>query len=330
MKLLLLIDADDASVLEEFYSGLHKKIGSVDLRRLNKDEQNRLKLYFDSVELGRYDRIVLQLDFDALSKQLKFLQTLPNLVFIDNVAHQDVGGDSRKERHLTFYKRIPWARVVVTSYTILERFQAGGLDVCCAPKGFDSVRSKNQNFRKKMDFELLDDANSRRRHFLELVKETYPTAALINYSLELSFEDLIKYTPEYKHTNLLEMDLDELYLTVCPDIGIAEYRGRVFEAMSCGQVVMCYDQGEAENRYLGLADEDNVVLFRSFPEFQEKVTRLLTKPSLARKIAFTGQALAKANHQQFDLGVKAAKCIATEMRDPTDYKLGISAFGIHF
>ncbi len=62
--------------------------------------------------------------------------------------------------------------------------------------------------------------------------------------------------------------------------------------MACGCVLFAYDQGEAENRALGLEDMRNVVLYDSIPTLQAKLRQLREDPALAAFIATNGRELA--------------------------------------
>ncbi|WP_202985136.1 glycosyltransferase, partial [Klebsiella pneumoniae] len=86
--------------------------------------------------------------------------------------------------------------------------------------------------------------------------------------------------------------LNRIRFFVSADVGMGEYMIKNFEAMACGCVLLAYDQGEEENRALGLQDMHNVVFYDSIPTLQEKLRRLRANPELARQIAENGRHLA--------------------------------------
>ncbi|MCY1413395.1 Glycosyl transferases group 1 [compost metagenome] len=86
--------------------------------------------------------------------------------------------------------------------------------------------------------------------------------------------------------------LNRIRFFVSADVGMGEYMIKNFEAMACGCVLLAYDQGEEENRALGLQDMHNVVFYDNIPTLQEKLRRLRANPELARQIAENGRHLA--------------------------------------
>lgn len=336
MKILLLLGEGEHNTLpDEFYSGLHKKIGSVDLRRLGQEEQAQLKLYFTtSVNLNKYDRVVMNIDFDVLPAQLKFLQSIHSLVFIDSFASHDRRDGVYKNRHLNFYKQIPWARIIVNSFFIMSNYLQAGLDVCCVPKGYSSTA----NFRqRRLDSTAtpVDEGNiftdrEQRQRFLDLVVKDYQGARIIGRHAEITLVDVLYpgYKEEQGVVSSLGQMLSSIRLVIFPDINRGEYRTRLFEAMADGALVLSYNHGDIENRQLGLIDMKNIVLFNYYQEFRNKMVTLADRPDVAGTIADEGRKLVEKNYRQYDLGIKAAEYIAEPTREPEAFRLGLSVFGI--
>lgn len=86
--------------------------------------------------------------------------------------------------------------------------------------------------------------------------------------------------------------LNRIRFFVSADVGMGEYMIKNFEAMACGCVLLAYDQGERENEALGFRDMENIVLYRSVADIQEKLAILRLDTALAERIARSGQALA--------------------------------------
>ena len=86
--------------------------------------------------------------------------------------------------------------------------------------------------------------------------------------------------------------LNRIRFFVSADVGMGEYMIKNFEAMACGCVLLAFDQGEAENRALGLQDMHNVVLYGSIAQLQAKLKVLRADEALVRRIATNGRDLA--------------------------------------
>lgn len=337
MKILLLLGEGEHNTLpDEFYSGLHKQIGSVDLRRLKQEEQAQLKSYFgNSVSLGKYDRVVMNISFEVLPAQLKFLQSIHSLVFIDSQASHDKRDGLYKNQHLNFYKQIPWARVIVNNYSIMSTYLQAGLDTCCVPKGYSSATNFRQ--RNTEDNTALSPAEgnvftdrAQRQRFLDLIIKDYPGSRIVGRHAQITLVDVLYpgYKEEQGVVSSLGQMLSSIRLIIFPDISRGEYRSRIFEAMADGALVLSYNHGDIENRYLGLIDMKNIVLFSYYQEFRDKMTALADRPDIASTIADEGRKLVEKNYRQYDLGIKAAEYIATPTREPDAFRLGLSVFGI--
>ncbi|MNH15519.1 hypothetical protein D3C81_834370 [compost metagenome] len=83
---------------------------------------------------------------------------------------------------------------------------------------------------------------------------------------------------------------------------MGEYMIKNFEAMACGCVLLAFDQGEEENRALGLQDMHNVVFYDSIPTLQEKLRALRADPALAQRIAENGRHLAVSRFSFGEVG----------------------------
>ncbi|PIE46233.1 MAG: hypothetical protein CSA44_00690 [Gammaproteobacteria bacterium] len=183
MKVLLLVDDRLDFPLGEFYQGLHKQIGSVDIRRLNLNEQSFVKNYFAAhVDLNKFDRILMQLDFGLLSKQVNFFKDIEYVVFFHNNAfsgEQHQVGNSKQ--YLKFYRRLPWARIITSNYTVMQTFHDNGLDVECIPRGYHSCyRSVNHVER---DIPLLVSAaveNPIQQAFFQEILKAFPEAQVLD------------------------------------------------------------------------------------------------------------------------------------------------------
>ena len=96
--------------------------------------------------------------------------------------------------------------------------------------------------------------------------------------------------------------LNRIRFFVSADVGMGEYMIKNFEAMACGCVLLAFDQGEEENRALGLQDMHNVVFYDSIPTLQEKLRSLRADPALAQRIAENGRHLAVSRFSFGEVG----------------------------
>lgn len=319
MKTLILIKEDTFQTYNDLYIGFHKAIGSVDMRRLDELAESDLRAYFDShVETEKYDRIVLHLHFEYLTSQLKFLATLPGLVFIDRLTSFD--SVESHDQHMKFYKKIPWARVILTSYNLMEKYQAHGLDAWAVPKGYNSSVFNQVTRKRKTDIGLINNRfvksekyphQQQQAQFIKKLIADYPNTVIAEALSESAYVNF----------------LHSIQMLVCPDIGAGEYLHKTFEAMACGVMVMAFDQGETENAAIGLSDLDNIVLFRDYTEFQQKLELLSNHKEFIHKIAQNGQQLVQTKYPYITVGESIATLVAAEMRRPEDFQTGIKIFG---
>lgn len=318
MKVLLLMNEDSEDIYGEFYSGLHKQIGSVDYRRIGDFEQENLKKYFkEHVDLTKYDRIIFDLHFLIMAPQARFFRQLDNIVFIDYTACFDEMLDSPHYlQHTRFYKKLPWSRVITSSYQAMDRLQSEGIDAWCVPEGYSTQKYANANLKRDISLVLIDnkftESSRDRVDFMEALKTRHPQVVI---------EDNVSGNTSR---------LNRARMAICADMGAGEYGGKVFSAMASGCLVFSYNQGRDESLHMGLLDMENIVLFSDFDDFQEKLDYLNQYPDIIEKIAKEGQDFAVAHHQQMNLGRQAGKYIAATMRKMSDYRKGFSAFGYHF
>lgn len=172
---------------------------------------------------------------------------------------------------------------------VSERLRQEGFDAVFVPKGYDE--------------QLLADQGRERDIELAFVGSTKSVAYSGRKALldELGrVENLVvtrtKSGEDYCNT------LNRIRFFVSADVGMGEYMIKNFEAMACGCVLLAYDQGEAENRALGLEDMHNVVLYDSIPMLQEKLRILRADPSLAQRIAENGRRLSVSRFSFAEVG----------------------------
>ncbi|MHC6227727.1 glycosyltransferase family protein [Pseudomonas sp. X10] len=279
MKVLFLVQKEQRAILDRLYDGVAAHC-DCDLRWLSSEDQRNLRRYFKrEVDVEQYDRIVFFLRFKQEIRQASFIRTVPNLVILEHDAYQNYIPCKYTGKFSAHYRKLPWARVISSGYMVSERLRQEGFDAVFVPKGYDE--------------QLLSDQGRERDIELAFVGSTKSVAYSGRKALldELGqVENLVvtrtKSGEDYCNT------LNRIRFFVSADVGMGEYMIKNFEAMACGCVLLAYDQGEEENRALGLQDMHNVVLYNSIPQLQEKLQVLRADPAMAERIAANGRELA--------------------------------------
>ena len=282
MKVLMLVQADHGSSdFQTLYNEMGKGFDFFDLRWLTSKEQKNLKRYFEEeVVISNYDRIVCVIRFKKEIKQVAFLRKLQNLVFLEYDACQNYMMSSKYRgvfsRH---YKKIPRARVISSGFTVSEKLKKEGIDAVFVPKGYDD--SVIYDLNKKRDIELGFVGSIRSKTYIER---------------RLFLEDLAKdeglRIEKTKPGIPYNIMLNRIKYFISADIGIGEYMQKNIEAMAAGCIVFAYDQGDLENKALGLVDMHNVVLYKNKDDLLARIRTIKGDSYLASRIVDNAKELA--------------------------------------
>jgi len=279
MKVLFLVQKEQRAILDRLYDGVAANC-ECDLRWLSSDEQRNLRRYFkDEVQAERYDRIIFFLRFKQEIRQAAFIRTVPNLVILEHDAYQNYIPCKYTGKFSAHYRKLPWARVISSGYTVSQRLREEGFDAVFVPKGYDEQLLTDQGRERDIELAFVGSTNSvaysGRKALLDELGQ-----------LENLVVTRTKSGEDYCNT------LNRIRFFVSADVGMGEYMIKNFEAMACGCVLLAYDQGEQENRALGLEDMHNVVFYRDIPTLRGKLRILREDPALAARIAANGRELA--------------------------------------
>ncbi|ATR81485.1 glycosyltransferase [Pseudomonas sp. HLS-6] len=279
MKVLFLVQKEQRAILDRLYEGVAEHC-ECDLRWLTSADQRNLRAYFRrEIDVSQYDRIIFFLRFKQEIRQVGFIRTVPNLVILEHDAYQNYIPCKYTGAFSKHYRKLPWARVISSGYMVSERLRQEGFDAVFVPKGYDQQLLADQGRERDIELAFVGSTNS--------VAYSGRKALLDELA---QVENLVvtrtKSGEEYCDT------LNRIRFFVSADVGMGEYMIKNFEAMACGCVLLAYDQGDAENRALGLQDMHNVVLYGSIPQLQEKLNILRADPALAQRIAANGRDLA--------------------------------------
>ena len=299
MKVLLLVQKEQRAILDRLYEGIAAQC-ECDLRWLSSAQQRDLRSYFRrEIDVARYDRIVFFLRFKQEIRQAGFVRTVPNLVILEHDAYQNYIPCKYTGKFSAHYRRMPWVRVLCSGFVVSQRLRSEGFDVVFVPKGYDQYLLADQGLARDINLGFVGSVNSvaynGRKALLDELGQV---------------EDLLvtrtKSGEEYCQT------LNRIRFFASADVGMGEYMIKNFEAMACGCVLLAYDQGEAENRALGLRDMHNVVFYTTIAQLQAKLAVLRADPSLAAHIAQNGRELAV---EQFSFAAIGRR-IVEDMRAP--------------
>ncbi|MBA1202907.1 glycosyltransferase family 1 protein [Pseudomonas capeferrum] len=289
MKVLFLVQKEQRAILDRLYDGVAAHC-DCDLRWLSSEEQRDLRGYFTrEVDVERYDRIVFFLRFKQEIRQVAFIRSVPNLVILEHDAYQNYIPCKYTGKFSAHYHKLPWARIISSGFTVSERLRQEGFDAVFVPKGYDEQLLTDQGRERDIDLAFVGStrsvAYSGRKALLDELSKVENLVVTRTNSGE-----------DYCNT------LNRIRYFVSADVGMGEYMIKNFEAMACGCVLLAYDQGEAENRALGLRDMHNVVLYQSIGQLQEKLKLLRADPSLSARIAAEGRQLAISRFSFAEVG----------------------------
>ncbi|MBB1607583.1 MULTISPECIES: glycosyltransferase [unclassified Pseudomonas] len=301
MKVLFLVQKEQRAILDRLYDGIAEHC-DCDLRWLSSDEQANLRRYFrEQVDVSRYDRILFFLRFKKEMRQASFIASVPNLVILEHDAYQNYIPCKYTGKFSAHYRRMPWARVISSGAVVARRLREEGFDAVFVPKGYDQ--------------DLLHDLGRERDIELAFVGSTGSVAYSGRKALldELGKVENLLVTKTNSGEDYLNT-LNRIRFFVSADVGMGEYMIKNFEAMACGCVLFAYDQGEEENRALGLADMRNVVFYRDIPELRRKLQVLREDPELAARIAAQGRLLAEEGFGFSQIGARIVEAMTPPLR----------------
>lgn len=301
MKVLFLVQKEQRVILDRFYDSICRHLGDCELRWLTSREQDNLKQYFQNIDVDAYERIIFFLRFKKEIRQVRFIQSIPNLVILEHDAFQNYIAGKYRGKFSKHYYKLPWARVICSGYEVTQKLCSEGFDVEFVPKGYDQALLGNRGLERDIELGFLGSIGNqmygKRRSLLEALAEQ---------------ENLV-VTRTQSGDEYVAM-LNRIRIFVGADVGFGEYMIKNFEAMACGCLLLTWNQGEQENRALGFRDMENVVLYSSIDELREKLVLLRTTPGMAESIASAGQRLVEQYYSWEVLGGKVAKAVQLPLR----------------
>jgi glycosyltransferase involved in cell wall biosynthesis len=305
MKVLLLVQKEQRVILDRLYESVAGH-SDCEVRLLEKSQQASLKRYFDDyVDQAHFDRIVLFLRVKLQLRQASFIRTIDNLVFLEHDACQNYYSGKYQGAYSKFYSRMPWARVISSGYEVARRLRGEGFDAVFVSKGYDQVLLKDFHLTRDIELAFIGSTKNQIYRGRSAMLESIAAHEKLNVMRTESGEDYLKM-------------LNRIRFFLSADVDMGEYMIKNFEAMACGCVLFAYDQGESENRALGLVDMENIVLYRTAQELSQKLAVLRSAPDLVNRIACAGKQLAEQHYTFYKVGARIVEALRPDLRPRPD------------
>jgi glycosyltransferase involved in cell wall biosynthesis len=303
MKVLFLVQEQQRSIFDTWYDAICDGFDKCELIRVSSDDQKRLQKFIkkNKIDFSQYDRIILFLRYKKMMRQVKYIQTIPNLAIIELDAFQNYCESKYNGRFTTYFNQLPWARVLCTGKQIETNLCKEGFDAHFVGKAYDQKLLKNLKLERDIELGFLGSLQTGvykyRKQFLE--------------DLAKKEEILIHRTNSGEE--YMQM-LNRIKFFISADIPFKEYMIKNFEAMACGCVLFTWDNGDIENKQLGFVDMQNVVLYKDMDDLIAKINLLRKDHELCRTIAKNGQKLVEENHTWQDSANKIIQALQAPLR----------------
>jgi len=305
MKYLLLVQDEQKINLDSYYKALQLELQNCEIMRLTPEEQSNLKRYFkENIKVDDYERIILFLRFKKELKQVKFIQTIPRLVFLEHDACQNyIEGWKYKGKYSQYYSKIPWVRVLVSGARVKQKLCEEGVDACFVPKGYCNTAISNLYLERTINLGFIGGLSSKVYSQRKSILEELSKVTELKILHAKSGEDYNEY-------------LNKIKVFVNADVGLGEYMIKNFEAMAAGCILATWNHGKEENLAIGFKDLENVLLYSSIDELKKKLDQVNKDQNLAEKIRSNGQKLAEEQYTWYKIAQKAAIEIQKPLRTP--------------
>lgn len=296
MRVLWLIQSYEVHAFDLLADALRGH-AEVDLVRLDAAEQDDLARVFERFDFARYDRVMTTLRTKKEMRQWRVLRAVPNLVVFEYDACQNyLAGGKYAGRFSRHYRRLGGPRLIVSGAEVARRLAAEGFDAHFMPKGYDSRSIYPRPVERDIFLGFIGRLDA---------KVYQGRKAFIERQVAAHGLQVLRTAPGEDYAQALS----RIQIFVSADIGLGEYMAKNFEAMAAGCLLMTYDQGEIENRAIGLVDMKNVVLFSDDREFEAKLAQLAADPRLVSRIAEAGAVFARTHFAYDRMGACLAECL---------------------
>ncbi len=267
------------------FSAVYKTLGrllAITVRILDKTRQRDLRTVLAGEDLAAYDRVLLDLQFKNYHRQARALQGIRGLLIYEEDACQNYLPDSRWHGAFSrLYRRLPLARILVTSAGVCEKLRQEGFSVNFFPKVYDPDTIFFDPGERDIELGFVgrtaSAAYSGRRELLESLARQEPL-------------QLLRTAPGGAYRRAL----NRIRFFASADVGFSEYMAKNFEAMACGCVVLAWRQG-GEEAAIGLEDGVHLLLYSDLSGLRAHLASLRNDAKRAEQIADAGRAFVEMN-----------------------------------
>lgn len=281
MKILVLSSEKRVPDYSYVYEYLGKYV-DLEVMILSEAAQRNLDRLFKRINFSVFDRILIDLRFEYIYRQVKTLRHLPNVVIYEQDACQNFLKKSRwYGRFSSFYESLPNARIIVTGFEVAERLRKEQLTVDFIVKGYDPTVVFFEDMERDIDLGFIGRTAS------NIYQER---KALLE---KLESEDGLRLLRTEEGEPYRKM-LNRIRYFVSADIGFGEYMAKNFEAMACGCVLLAWRQG-LDEAAIGLEHGVHLLLYSSIEELRGHISMLQQNPVLASQVAENGKLFAEQN-----------------------------------
>jgi len=240
--------------------------------------------FIAGADFSRYDRVVVDGNLRRMGRSSLALKSIPNLVVFDHdVCQNNVPSSNWYHRYPSILRALGKVRVIVSGVELSQQLKEEGIDACFLPKAYDDAVISDLGLERKIEAAFVGrtkhKAYRQRKQFLMQAEKKLGVPTL-------RAERGAPY-------NAL---LNNIGIFVSVDIGYNEYMIKNYEAMAAGCAVLAWRQPQQENDALGFRDMENIVFYRSFEEFEDRLSFLKANPQIAKRIAQAGKELVEKRH----------------------------------
>lgn len=283
MKTLVLAAERDALL----YAGLDDALAAhsdVYCQWLPDSQFLNLSKFFDTVRPEHYRRVLIIGAMDQYAKQLGALSQIPNVSLYCSDAAQNFRRDSKYKGKLSkLAEAAPWVRVIVPSVEVKNKFEPLQADVASVPYPVNLELFVPDEEDRGTNCAFIGDTRNpdirKRKEMLFAVKS----------HLKMQMFEPVPL-------DRLVTQLQQIRFLVNSDYGLGQYEPINYQAMAAGCVLCTWSRGREEDLAYGFKDFENVVLYETADELEQKVHYLRRHTSDATRIAKRGQAFIAEKH----------------------------------
>lgn len=283
MKTLILAPERDALQ----YAGLDEALAEysdVHCQWLPDSKFLNLSKFFDAVKPEHYKRVLIIGAMDQYAKQLGALSQIPNVSLYCSDAAQNFRRDSKYKGKLSkLAEAAPWVRVIVPGFEVKDKFEPLQVDVVSVPYPINLALFIPEKEERGTNCAFIGDTLNpdirKRKEMLFAVK---------------SHLKMQMFEPA--PIDQLATQLQQIRFLVNSDYGLGQYEPINYQAMAAGCVLCTWSRGKEEDLAYGFKDFENVVLYETADELEQKVHYLQRHTADAAQIAKRGQTFIVEKH----------------------------------